>query len=231
MIAVALVFAYNSYLRRLVVTLVAHLPRWLQGVIDLLRFAAIALVAVGIAWVIGSVLGFAGFDLRSEFGGVGSVVGSYVQRNSLLVGLFMGFAIIPLIYTVSEDALTSVPGSLRSASLGAGATPWQTAIRVVLPVAASGIFSACMIGFGRAAGETMIVLMMSGRTPIIDLNMFSGLSALSANIATELPEAAKDTSHYRLLFLSALILFAITFVVNTTAEIVRMRFRKRAYQL
>lgn len=230
-IAVAVVFIYNGYFRRIVVARVANRSRSVQGAVDLARFAVIAAFAVLIAWLIGTLLSAAGFDLRKEFGGVGSVVGSYVQRNSLLVGLFMGFAIIPLIYTVSEDALTSVPGSLRSASLGAGATPWQTAIRVVLPVATSGIFSACMIGFGRAAGETMIVLMMSGRTPIIDLNMFSGLSALSANIATELPEAAKDTSHYRLLFLSALVLFVITFAVNTTAEVVRMRFRKRAYQL
>lgn len=231
LISVALVFIYNGYIRRMVVAKVANRSRSFQGAVDLARFAAIAVVAIGIAVLIGLLLTALGFDLRKEFGGMGSVVGPYVQRNSLLVGLFMGFAIIPLIYTVSEDALNSVPGSLRSASLGAGATPWQTAIRVVLPVATSGIFSACMIGFGRAAGETMIVLMMSGRTPIVDLSMFSGLSALSANIATELPEAAKDTSHYRILFLSALVLFVITFFVNTTAEIVRMRFRKRAYQL
>jgi len=230
-IAVMLTLIYNGSLRRLVVARLANRSRTVQGGLDLLRFAAIAAVAVALAWLLGSGLTAIGLDLRKEFGGVGSIVGPYVQRNSLLVGLFMGFAIIPLVYTVSEDALTSVPGSLRSASLGAGATPWQTAIRIVLPVAASGIFSACMIGFGRAAGETMIVLMMSGRTPIIDLNMFSGLSALSANVATELPEAAKDTSHYRILFLSALVLFAITFAVNTTAEIVRIRFRKRAYQL
>ncbi|QOV89998.1 ABC transporter permease subunit [Humisphaera borealis] len=231
MIGMALVFIYNTNIRRMVVASVAHRSRSVQGATDVLRFLAIAVVAILIAWALGRLLSSAGFDLRKEFGGVGSVVGTYVQRNSLLVGLFMGFAIIPLIYTVSEDALTSVPGSLRSASLGAGATPWQTAIRVVLPVATSGIFSACMIGFGRAAGETMVMLMMSGRVSLIDLNMFNGFSALAANVATELPEAARDTSHYRILFLSALVLFVITFAVNTTAEIVRMRFRKRAYQL
>jgi phosphate transport system permease protein len=143
----------------------------------------------------------------------------------------MGFAIIPIIYTVSEDALSSVPDTLRSAALAAGATPWQAAVRVVLPVAISGIFSACMIGFGRAAGETMIVLMASGRTPIIDMNIFNGLSALSANIATELPEAPVNTTHYRVLFMSAVVLFVLTFLVNTTAEVVRLRYRKRAYQL
>jgi phosphate transport system permease protein len=167
----------------------------------------------------------AGFDLR------GSLLGPYVKLNALMVGLVMGFAIIPIIYTVSEDALSSVPNSLRSASLGAGATPWQTAVRIVLPVATSGIFSACMIGFGRAAGETMIVLMLSGRTTIIDLNIFNGMSALSANIATEMPEAPEGSSHYRVLFMSTMVLFAMTFIVNTAAEVVRLRFRKRAYQL
>ncbi|MGO9108877.1 MAG: hypothetical protein ACLP9L_06555, partial [Thermoguttaceae bacterium] len=124
-----------------------------------------------------------------------------------------------------------MPDSLRAAALGAGATPWQSAMRVVLPVAASGIFSACMIGLGRAAGETMIVLMASGRTPIIDFNIFNGLSALSANIATELPEAPVNSTHYRVLFMSALVLFGLTFVVNTAAEAIRIRFRNRTAQL
>jgi phosphate transport system permease protein len=156
------------------------------------------------------------------------MVGSYMQRNSLMVGILMGFAIIPIIFTVSEDALSRVPNSVRSASVGVGATRWQTAVYVVLPVAMSGIFSAIMIGFGRAVGETMVVLMVSGRTPIMDMNIFNGLSALSANIATELPEAPLGSTHYRILFLSALILFVLTFLVNTAAEVVRARFRKKA---
>jgi phosphate transport system permease protein len=105
---------------------------------------------------------------------------------------------------------------------------------VVLPVATSGIFSACMIGFGRAAGETMIVLMASGSTPLWgsdSLSIFNGLRALSANIAVELPEAPRDSTHYRILFFSAVLLFVLTFVVNTVAEIVRMRFRKRTMNL
>jgi phosphate transport system permease protein len=195
------------------------------GAVDLGLFLLLFLIAAGLATAAGSLLSSIGWDLR------GSIVGSYVQRNTLIVGMIMGFAIIPIIYTVSEDALSSVPDSLRAAALGAGATPWQTAIRVILPVAGSGIFSACMIGFGRAAGETMIVLMGSGRMPIIDINIFTGLSALSANIATELPEAPKYSTHFRVLFMSALVLFVLTFVVNTTAEIVRLRFRKRAHQL
>ena len=151
--------------------------------------------------------------------------------KTLSRGANHGYGIAQHLHTVSEDALSSVPSSLRSAALGAGATPWQTAIRVVLPVALSGIFSACMIGLGRAAGETMIVLMAGGNTSLLDLNIFNGVRTLSANIAVELPEAPVHSTHYRVLFLSALVLFALTFVVNTTAEMVRIRFRKRAYQL
>jgi phosphate transport system permease protein len=143
----------------------------------------------------------------------------------------MGFAVIPIIYTLAEDALNAVPDHLRSASLACGATPWQTAMWVILPTAISGVFSAIMIGMGRAVGETMIVVMAAGNTPLIDLNLFNGLRALSANIAVELPEAVKDGSLYRVLFLTALVLFSMTFVINTVAEIVRLRFRKRAMQL
>jgi phosphate transport system permease protein len=215
---------FNQYLRPHVALYRpnASLPIWL---VEIVRYALTLGIAIGVAYMIAVFMTKSGHDLR------GSLVGGYVQRNSLIVGMLMGFAIIPIIFTVSEDALSSVPNTLRSAALGAGATPWQTAIRVVLPVATSGIFSACMIGFGRAAGETMIVLMASGRTPIMDVNIFNGLSALSANIATELSEAPVNSTHYRVLFVSALVLFVLTFIVNTTAEIIRLRFRKRAYQL
>jgi phosphate transport system permease protein len=161
----------------------------------------------------------------------GSFVDTYVQRNSLIVGFIMGFAIIPIIFTISEDALSAVPDHLRSASLAAGATPWQTALRIVIPTAASGLFSAIMIGFGRAVGETMIVLMAAGNTPLMDWNIFNGFRTLSANIAVELPEAVKDSTHFRMLFLAALALFVMTFVLNTVAETVRQRFRKRAFEL
>jgi phosphate transport system permease protein len=161
----------------------------------------------------------------------GGLFGTYVQRNAMVVAIGMSFAIIPLVFTIADDALASVPDHLRSASLGAGATPWQTAVRVIVPAAASGLFSAVMIGLGRAVGETMIVLMAAGNTPLIDWNLFNGFQTLSAAIATELPEAARGSTHYRVLFLAALVLFAITFVVNTAAEIVRQRFRRRAHEL
>jgi phosphate transport system permease protein len=151
----------------------------------------------------------------------------YDQRNAVVVGFAMGFAIIPLIFTISEDAISNVPGNLVSASLALGATPWQTAIRVVLPTASPGIFSAVMIGFGRAVGETMIVLMATGNTPIMDWNLFNGFRALAANIAVEIPEAPFGGTLYRVLFLAALLLFVTTFIVNTAAETVRHSMRQR----
>jgi len=193
--------------------------------IDLARFALGALVTVGLAAGFAAVASAVGMDPR------GSLMGTYVQRNALVVGFVMGFAIIPIIYTIAEDALSAVPDHLRAASLGAGATPWQTAIRIVLPTAMSGLFSAIMIGLGRAVGETMIVLMAAGNTPVLDMNAFSGFRTLSANIAVELPEAVRDSTHYRTLFLAALLLFFMTFVINTVAEVVRMRFRKRSAQI
>ncbi len=161
-----------------------------------------------------------------------SVLGlQYEQRNSLIVGFAMGFAVIPIIFTISEDALSSVPKHLTAGSLALGANRWQTAIRVVLPTASPGIFSAVMIGLGRAIGETMIVLMATGNTPIMDWSLFNGFRALSANIAVEIPEAPHGGTLYRVLFLAALLLFFFTFIVNTAAELVRQRLRKKYGQL
>jgi phosphate transport system permease protein len=152
---------------------------------------------------------------------------TYDQRNSLVVGFAMGFAVIPIIFTIAEDSLSNVPQHLAAGSLALGATRWQTAIRVILPTASPGIFSAVMIGFGRAVGETMIVLMATGNTPVMDWSIFNGFRALSANIAVELPEAPAGGTLYRVLFLAALLLFAMTFLVNTAAELVRLRLRKK----
>jgi phosphate transport system permease protein len=152
---------------------------------------------------------------------------TYDQRNSMVVGFAMGFAVIPIIFTIAEDSLSNVPQHLRAGSLALGATSWQTAIRVILPTASPGIFSAIMIGFGRAVGETMIVLMATGNTPIMDWSIFNGFRALSATIAVELPEAPQGGTLYRVLFLAALLLFVMTFLVNTVAELVRLRLRRR----
>lgn len=193
---------------------------------DLAKFATGVAFSVAVAYALASVL-----TLVVDPRGPSSPIDTYIQRNALIVGFVMGFAVIPIIFTIADDALSSVPDHLRFASLGAGATPWQTAVRIVVPTAMSGLFSAVMIGLGRAVGETMIVLMAAGNTPIMQVNVFNGFRTLSANIATEMPEAVQGSTHYRTLFLAALLLFAMTFVLNTVAEVVRLRFRKRAGEL
>lgn len=193
--------------------------------LNLLKFAIAAAVTLLLAETLGALLTLSGFDPR------GGVLDTYVQRNALIVGFVMGFAIIPIIYTIAEDALSSVSSHLRSASLGCGATIWQTAARIVVPTATSGIFSALMVGLGRAVGETMIVLMAAGNVPLMSWNIFSGFQSLSAGIAVELSEASQGSTHYRILFLAALCLFVLTFIVNTAAELVRIRFRRRGVAL
>ena len=152
---------------------------------------------------------------------------TFDQRNALVVGFAMGFAVIPTIFSITEDAIFSVPKALTQGSLALGATYWQTMTRVVLPTASPGIFSAVMIGMGRAVGETMIVLMATGNTPIMDFNIFEGMRTLAANLAVEVPESEVGSSHYRILFLAAFVLFLFTFFVNTIAETVRQHLRKK----
>ncbi|MCA9129958.1 MAG: ABC transporter permease subunit, partial [Planctomycetales bacterium] len=195
------------------------------AIFSLARLAVSGLLIAVLTWLLAAGLSGLGLDLRS------SVFTNYQDKNAMLVGVALGFCVIPLIYTLSDDALQAVPQSLRSASLGCGATPWQTTVRVVVPSAISGLFSAIMIGLGRAVGETMVVLCAAGNTPLMDVNPFNGFKTLSAALATELPEAAKGSTHFRTLFLAALLLFMLTLVANTLAEFVRIRFRKRASQL
>ncbi|QDV24905.1 hypothetical protein [Aureliella helgolandensis] len=195
------------------------------ALLALLRLFALSALIGLMAWTCAAVFDWLGLDLR------GYLFDNYQDKNALLVGAALGFCVIPIIYTLAEDALRAVPQQLRSASFGCGATPWQTTIRVVLPSAVSGLFSAVMIGLGRAIGETMIVLCAAGNTPLMEWNPFNGFKALSAALATELPEAAKGSTHFRTLFLAALLLFALTFFANTLAEVVRIRYRKRSSQL
>jgi phosphate transport system permease protein len=152
---------------------------------------------------------------------------SFEQRNSLVVGFMMGFAVIPIIFTIAEDALSNVPEALHSGSLALGASRWQTALRIIVPTASAGIFSALMIGLGRAVGETMIVVMATGNTPVMNFNIFSGMRTLSANIAVELPEAPVNGTLFRVLFLGAMLLFLMTFAVNTLAEFLRQHLREK----
>ncbi len=149
------------------------------------------------------------------------------QRNGLVVGFVLGFATIPVIFSIAEDALHAVPKSLSNGSLALGATPWQTVTKVILPTAGSGLVSAVMIGFGRAVGETMIVLMAVARMPIMDWNPFQGLQTLAAEIALGLGGSEAGGELYRTLVLAALLLFAFTFVTNAVAEVFRERLREK----
>ncbi|MEI6666694.1 MAG: ABC transporter permease subunit [Acidobacteriota bacterium] len=185
------------------------------------------LTSVWVAYLVGPLFekwvfaGDARFWLKAALGV------TYDQRNCLVVGLAMGFAVIPIIFTISEDAFSTVPSNLTAASLALGASRWQTAVRVVLPTASPGIFSAVMVGFGRAVGETMIVLMATGNTPLMDWSLFNGMRTLAANIAVEIPESPQGGTLYRTLFLTASLLFVLTFMVNTVAEVIRQRLRDR----
>ncbi|MDR5899413.1 ABC transporter permease subunit [Halomonas vilamensis] len=152
---------------------------------------------------------------------------NYATRNAMIVGMAMGFAVIPSIYALAEDALADVPASLLEGAQALGATRWQALWKVALPAAGPGIFSAVMIGAGRAVGETMIVLMASGNTALFSVSPFEGMRSIAAAIAIEMPEAAPGSSTYHVLIFAALVLFLFTFLVNTLAEVVRLRLRIR----
>lgn len=204
-------------------------PRRMRGFLgfEWLLVVPVLALGVGLALALGPVVERALFDgnvrqwLFSELGT------RYDQRNSIAIAVALGFAVVPIIFTIADDAMSNVPKSLTAASLAVGATRWQTVWKVILPSASPGIFAAFMIGFGRAVGETMIVLMATGNTPIMDWSWFNGMRTLSANIAVEIPEAPHGGSLYRVLFLSAILLFVVTFIANTLAEVVRTRLRQR----
>ncbi|MCX8040509.1 MAG: ABC transporter permease subunit [Planctomycetota bacterium] len=208
-----------------------RLPRawrsWLRPGYEFLLFAPVMLLIAAVCWQLGPPLErlLFGGDFRQWW--PQATGASFEQRNSLVVGFMMGFAVIPIIFTIVEDALSNVPPALRSGSLALGASRWQTAMRIVVPTASAGILSAIMIGFGRAVGETMIVVMATGNTPVMDINIFNGMRTLSANIAVELPEAPHGGTLYRTLFLGAMLLFLLTFVVNTAAEVLRQHLREK----
>lgn len=149
----------------------------------------------------------------------------YDQRNAIVVGLAMGIAITPSMFSILEDAIYAVPRALSDGSLALGATRWQSLAKVVLPAASPALLSALLIGVARGLGETMIVLLATGNSPLLDPSPFSGLRTISASVAIELPEAPTGGINFRLLFLSALVLFALTFLFNTVAEVYRQRLR------
>ncbi len=170
------------------------------------------------------VLGF--FALIVLASVVQSITGSPSRLNALNAGLALGFAILPVVYSVSEDALRAVPRSYREASLALGASPWQTAFQVTLPAAWAGIFAAVMLGVGRAVGETMIVLMASGNAALASWPLTDSVRTLSATIAAELAEVVVGSPHYATLFFIGSLLFALTFVLNVAASLMVDRMRR-----
>ncbi|MDD2941687.1 MAG: ABC transporter permease subunit [bacterium] len=208
-----------AFTRKIICHAKSHLALMSLALLMGLAFYLSYLIGIQLEWILPghNAVNF----IREEFGV------NFDQRNSLVVGVAMGFAVIPVIFTIAEDCISSVPGRLSAASLAMGATRWQTAWKVILPAALPGVFSAVMIGFGRAIGETMIVLMATGNTPLMSMSPFDGFRTMSANIAVELPEAPVGGSLYRVIFVVALLLFIMSFVVNTVSEIVRLRLQKR----
>ena len=140
------------------------------------------------------------------------------RLNSFVGGIAMGIAAIPIIFTITEDALTAVPKSFYEASLALGASKWQTAFFVILPAATPGIFAAILLGIGRVFGETMIALMATGNAALMDLNPFESVRTLAATIGAEMAEVVFGDTHYNVLFLIGSLLFVFTFVINAIAE-------------
>jgi phosphate transport system permease protein len=150
------------------------------------------------------------------------------RLNAFVGGVAMAFAVIPIIYTISEDALTAVPQPLRDASTALGATRWQTAFKIVLPAALPGVFAAIILGFGRAFGETMIALMATGNAPLTSANFLEPIRTFSATIGAEMAEVVFGDEHYRVLFLIGSMLFVFTFTMNSLVEFyIRKRLIKR----
>ncbi|MBM3821800.1 MAG: phosphate ABC transporter permease subunit PstC [Verrucomicrobia bacterium] len=171
------------------------------------------------------VLGF--FALLVMASVLQGVLGYQSRLNAFVAGMALGLAIIPVVFSIAEDALTSVPRSYTQAALALGASPWQAAWQIVLPAAMPGVFAAVVLGFGRAIGETMIVLMASGNASIMSLSLFDSTRTITATIAAELAETVFGGHHYRILFMIGALLFAVTFVSNFIADLVIYRLKAR----
>lgn len=149
------------------------------------------------------------------------------RLNAFIASIGLSFIIIPVIASLTEDALHSIPNELRMASYGLGATRWQTVRYVILPAAFSGVSASIILGFGRAIGETMIVLMASGNAANITTNIFNSVRTMTATIAAEMGEVSHGSDHYFALFFIGIVLFTITFILNLIAEIIINKMRKK----
>ncbi len=171
------------------------------------------------------VLGFFALMVLATY--VQDAFGFVYRLNAISAGIALGLAVIPIVYTVADDALTAVPRSYREAAIAMGASPWQTAWRVVVPAAVPGLLAACILGLGRAIGETMIVLMASGNAAIATWALEKPVRSLSATIAAELGEVVVGSPHYHVLFFLGTCLFLFTFALNLLAHGVTERLRER----
>ena len=162
------------------------------------------------------VIGFFALMVMATF--FQDIFGYDTRLNAFVGGVAMALAAIPIIFTVSEDALTSVPSTYTEASLALGASKWQTAFFVTLPSAVPGIFAAVLLGIGRIFGETMIALMATGNAAMISMNPFDSVRTLSATIGAEMAEVVFGDTHYNVLFLIGALLFIFTFTLNAIAE-------------
>lgn len=149
------------------------------------------------------------------------------RLNAFIAALGLSFVVIPIIASLTEDALHSIPNDLRMASYGMGATKWQTIRRVILPAAFSGVSASILLGFGRAVGETMIVLMAAGNAANISTNIFQSVRTMTATIAAEMGEVSQGSDHYYSLFFIGIVLFSITFLLNLIAELIINKMRKK----
>jgi phosphate transport system permease protein len=170
------------------------------------------------------VLGF--FTLSFVASAAQALLGLTYRLNALAAALGLGLAIVPVIFTVAEDALRTVPAALREGAAALGARRWQTTLRVVIPSALPGVAAALVLGFGRAVGETMIVLMASGNAAVVDLNPASGARSVTATIAAELGETARGGEHWRVLFALGLLLFALTWIIGKVGDLAIARLRR-----
>lgn len=171
------------------------------------------------------VLGFLMLVLVATF--VQDVFHTKFRLNAFVGAIGIALATLPMIITLSEDALRSVPRELRNASYALGATKWQTIIQTTVPAAISGIGASIILGFGRALGETMVVLMATGNAALITGNMFSSVRTMTATLAAELGEVAQGDEHYYSLFVVGAVLFIFTFILNIAAEIFLNSARKK----
>ena len=146
------------------------------------------------------------------------------RLNAFVAGIALGLAVIPVIFSIAEDALTSVPRAYTHGALALGASRWQTAWQIVLPAALPGVFAATVLGFGRAIGETMIVLMVCSAS-VVSWSIFDSARSITTTIAAEMAEAVNGGPHYRILFMLGALLFAATFISNMIGDFVIHRFK------